>query len=92
MGSPRQSTTEWKRENGLRSINFCIPISLLQELDWLKNDTGSSRSEMIRSGIIMYIRSRKREMLDYERQQIEERKIHQKKLNNQVNTGLLPDY
>ncbi len=92
MGSNRQSITEWKRENGLKSINFCIPINLLQELDWRRRSTGSSRSEAIRLGIRMYNRSIKREMMDQEKQQIEERQIHQKKLNIQLNTGLLPDY
>ena len=92
MGFIKQNTTEYKRENGLRSINFCIPLALLQELDWLKQATGSTRSEMIRTGIRMYIQDRKHSIADQERKALEAYSIRQQNQNRQINTGLLPDY
>ncbi len=88
----KQNTTEWKRENGLRSINFCIPIALLQELDWLKQATGSTRSEMIRTGIRMYIMDKKNQLAHQERKALEAHSVRQQNQSRQVNTGLLPDY
>ena len=92
MGFFKKKTTQWKQENGLRSINFCMPIPLLQELDWLKNNTGSTRSEMIRTGIRMYIQDKKNQLVDQERKELENYHIRQQNQKRQVNTGLLPDF
>ncbi len=92
MGFNHQNTTEWKRENGLRSINFCMPVSLLQELDSLREITGSTRSEMLRSSVRMYIQGRKNQLADQERKALEAYGVRQQNQNRQVNTGLLPDY
>ena len=92
MGFFKKKTTQWKQENGLRSINFCMPIPLLQELDWLKNNTGSTRSEMIRTGIRMYIMDKKKQLADMEKQELQNYHIKQQNQRRQVNTGLLPDF
>ncbi len=88
----KKKTTEWKRENGLKSINFCMPIPLLQELDWWKNNIGSTRSEMIRAGIRMYIKHKKGQLVDAERQELQNHHLHKLNQQRQVQTGLLPDY
>ena len=92
MRQPKQTTTQYKQENGLKSINFCMPIPLLQELDWLKNHTGSTRSEMIRTGIRMYIMNKKNQLADQEKKELEAYHTHQRNQSRQVNTGLLPDF
>ncbi|HID70027.1 MAG TPA: hypothetical protein EYP35_06100 [Desulfobacterales bacterium] len=92
MGFFRKKTTQWKQENGLRSINFCMPISLLQELDWWKKATGTNRSEIIRAGIRMYIREKKSQLADQEKKELEAWQIKQQNQRRQVNTGLLPDF
>lgn len=88
----RKKTTLWKNENGLKSINFCMPISLLQELDWWKNNIGSTRSEMIRSGIRMYINHKKEQLADTEKRELEAWQVKQQNQKRKVSTGLLPDW
>ena len=92
MGFFKKKTTLWKQENGLRSINFCMPISLLQELDWWKKTVGTNRSEIIRTGIRMYIQHKKSELADAERLELEAYRIKQQNQRRQVTTGLLPDF
>ena len=92
MRQPKQKTTQWKQENGLRSINFCMPIPLLQELDWLRDNIGSTRSEMIRAGIRMYIMNKKNQLADQEKKELEAYYTRQRNQSRQVNTGLLPDF
>lgn len=87
-----KSVTEWKRENGLKSINFCIPIILLNELDYWKKHFGMSRSEIIRSGIRMYINHQKDNMIELERKKLGMYHLRNKNRRVEVNTGLLPDY
>ncbi len=92
MGFIKQSTTNWKRENGLRSINFCMPIALLQELDTLRLITGSTRSEALRSSVRIYIKERMNQLADQERKALEAYIVRQQNQNRQMSTGLLPDY
>ena len=92
MGIFGKKTTQWKKENGLRSVNFMLPIPLLQELDWWKKNIGTSRSEIIRAGIRMYIRHKKSEIADTERRELEAYHIRQQNQQKKVTTGLLPDY
>lgn len=92
MGFFKKKTTQWKEENGLRSINFCMPIPLLQELDWWKKNIGSTRSEMIRAGIRMYIKEKKTQLADQERKELENYHVQQQNQKRKMNTGLLPDY
>ena len=88
----KKSVSEWKIENGLKSINFCIPITLLQELDYWKKHFGMSRSEIIRSGIRMYINHQKDNMVKSERHKLDMYYLKNKNKKLEVNTGLLPDY
>ena len=92
MGLFGKKTTQWKQENGLRSINFCMPIPLLQELDELKIIIGDNSSNIIRAGIRMYIHHKKNQLADQEKQDLENYHIHQQNQKRQVNTGLLPDF
>ncbi len=64
-------TTKWKERTDQRSINFCIHYALLYELDSLKQTTGSSRSEMIRSAIRSYIRQRTSQFTTLEQRELE---------------------
>jgi len=92
MGFFSKKTTQWKQENGLKSINFCMPIPLLQELDWWRKNIGSTRSEMIRSGIRMYIKEKKNQLADQEKKELEAWQVEQHNKRRKVNTGLLPDW
>lgn len=87
-----KNTTEWKRQNGLKSINFCIPVALLLELDSMRNVTYTTRSEIIRAGIRMYIREYKNRLADKERKALEAYSVRQQNQHREVSTGLLPDY
>ena len=88
----KQKTTDWKRENGLRIINFCIPIDLLQEFDWYTTVKGSTRSERIRTLMRRDIKESKETIADEERKALEAYHAKQQNQKRQVNTGLLPDY
>jgi len=92
MGFNNQSTTDWKRENGLQSINFCMPIFLLQELDGMKQITGNTRSEMIRTAIRVYLMEKKKILAEQELKALEAYNARQQNQRRQVSTGLLPDY
>ena len=85
-------TTHWKEESGLKSINFCMPIPLLQELDWWKKNLAINRSEIIRAGIRLYIKSQKEQLADQERKELENYHIRQQNQRRKVSTGLLPDF
>ena len=92
MGFIKQNTTQWKLENGLKSINFCMPMALLNELDTLRLISGSTRSEALRSSVRIYIQERKKQLADNERIALQTYYAKQQNDNRQMNTGLLPDY
>jgi len=85
-------TTTWKNETGQKSINFCMPHGLLHELDSLKQATGGTRSEMIRTAIRLYIKEKKNQLATQERLDLETYHIKCQNRKRQVITGLLPDY
>lgn len=85
-------TTNWKEENGMKSMNFCIPFALWLELQNMKNTTGSTISEMIRTGIRMYINDKKRQLVDLELKALQAEHLNRKNQSGRINTGLLPDY
>ena len=85
-------TTKWKDETGKKSINFCISYGLLHELDGLKQATGGTRSEMIRTAIRLYIKEKKSQLAAQERRDLETYHVKKQNRKRQVITGLLPDY
>ena len=85
-------TTAWKEATGQQNINFCLPYSLLNELDRLKDVTGGTRSEMIRTAIRLYIKMKMDQLAEQERKALENYHVRQQNQRRQVNTGLLPDY
>jgi metal-responsive CopG/Arc/MetJ family transcriptional regulator len=87
-----RKTTKWKNATNQKSINFCIGQSLLAELDGLKRTTGSTRSEMIRTGIRLYIQKRKEQLAESERKELDGHLARQRNQSYRVRTGLLPDY
>ncbi len=86
------NTTEWKHETGQRSINIYLPIPLLRELDSLKDVTGNTRSEMIRTAIRLYIKVKRGQLVEEEMKALNLHKLKREKQANHVSTGLLPDY
>ena len=87
-----KNTTEWKEENGLKSMNFCIPFALWIELQNMKSTLGASISSMIRDGIRMYLKERKKQMAEEELRELQEYQINRQNRGRRINTGLLPDY
>lgn len=85
-------TTDWKFETGQTSINFCMPYALLCELDGLKQTTGNTRSEMIRTAIRLYIREKKSQLAELEIKELEAYHVKRQNQSRRINTGLLPDY
>jgi len=86
-----RTTTEWKYDTGQTSINFCISYALLFELDGLKT-TGSTRSEMIRTAIRLYIKEKKSQLAEMEMKELENFHVRKVNQSRRINTGLLPDY
>ncbi len=87
-----KNTTEWKHKTGQRSINIFMPIPLLSELDSLKDVTGNTRSEMIRTAIRLYIKFKKEQLADEELKELHICKMKKQHQAYQESTGLLPDY
>ncbi len=90
--SLKRNTTDWKDETNQKSINFCIHYGLLHELDGLKRTTGSTRSEMIRTAIRLFIQKKKEQLADTEKKDLELYLTRQQNQNRRYETGLLPDY
>lgn len=86
-----RTTTDWKYDTGQTSINFCISYALLCELDGLKT-TGSTRSEMIRTAIRLYIKEKKGQLAEMELKELENYQIKRANNSRKINSGLLPDY
>mgnify|MGYP003586880644 CR=1 FL=1 len=87
-----KSTTVWKEENGLKSMNFCIPFALWLELQNMRSTCGETLSQMIRDGIRMYLKERKRQIADMELRELQEYQVKRQNSYRRINTGLLPDY
>ncbi len=87
-----KNTTEWKHETGQRSINIFMPIPLLFELDSMKGVAGSSRSEMIRTAIRLYLKMKKGQLAEEELKELRLNSLKKQQRTMDVNTGLLPDY
>lgn len=87
-----KSTTVWKEENGMKSMNFCVPFALWLEIQNMKTTCGSTVSEMFRTGIRMYINEKKRQLVDQELKELQAQHINRQNQSRRINTGLLPDY
>jgi len=87
-----KNTTIWKEENGMKSMNFCIPFTLWLELQNMKATTGSTLSEMLRTAIRAYINDKKRQLVDLELKALQAEHIKRQNKGRRINTGLLPDY
>jgi hypothetical protein len=85
-------TTNWAETNGMKCQNFYISYGLYNELLSMKNITGSTISEMIRTGIRMYIKEKKRQLADEELRDLNEYRVRQQNQGRRITTGLLPDY
>ncbi len=85
-------TTKWKDSTDQRSINFCIHYALLYELDSLKQTTGSSRSEMIRTAIRSYIKQRKGQLTGLEQHEQESYNTRSKRISQRANGDSAPEY
>ncbi|MBU1566861.1 MAG: hypothetical protein KJ630_14715 [Proteobacteria bacterium] len=88
----KQSTTLWKEENGLKSMNFCIPFALWIELQNMKTTLGATLSSMIRDAIRLYLKERKKQIADEELRELQEYNVRKQHQGRRLNNGFFPDF